>query len=69
MDPQYGWRLEITNPDESDLWKAIGSQVRFIHVNTSASIKVKEKICQQNLFYYIIHSIKLYYFVFTSVVP
>ena len=42
MDPQYGWRLEITNPDESDLWKAIGSQVRFIHVNTSAAIKVEK---------------------------
>lgn len=40
MDPQYGWKLDIINPDESGHWKAIGSQVRFIHVNTSAAIKV-----------------------------
>jgi len=40
MDAQYGWKLQIVNPDESELWRAIGSQVRFVHVNTSAAIKV-----------------------------
>lgn len=42
MDSQLGWRLEIINPDESNLWKAIDSQIRLIHVNTSASMKVRK---------------------------
>lgn len=40
MDPQFGWRLEIVNPDDTNMWRAIESQVRLIHVNTSAAIRV-----------------------------
>ena len=40
MDAQFGWRLEIVNPDGSNVWKAIESQIRLVHVNTSAAIKV-----------------------------
>ena len=40
MDAQFGWRVEIINPDSSDKWKAIESQIRLVHVNKSASIRV-----------------------------
>eukprot|EP00795_Rhopilema_esculentum_P010235 gene10235-18921_t len=40
MSAQLGWRVEILNPDPSNVWKVIESQVRFIHINTSTSIKV-----------------------------
>ena len=33
-------RQEIINPDGSNVWKTIHSQVRLIHVNTSQAVKV-----------------------------
>ncbi|XP_057317466.1 protein O-mannosyl-transferase 1-like [Hydractinia symbiolongicarpus] len=44
MDGQFGWRLEIVNPDPSGLWKAIESQIRLVHVNTSASLRVSGEV-------------------------
>lgn len=44
MDAQLGWRIEIINADATNLWKAIDSQVRLIHVNQSAAIKVSGEI-------------------------
>ncbi|XP_022795318.1 protein O-mannosyl-transferase 1-like [Stylophora pistillata] len=34
------WKVEIINPDSSDVWKTIHSQVRLIHVNTSQAVKI-----------------------------
>ena len=51
MDSQFGFRLEILNPDNSGTWKAVHSQIRLVHVNTSASIKVCYTIaCRKNFF-------------------
>nr|CAG4638251.1 EOG090X015P [Cyclestheria hislopi] len=39
MPAQDIWRLEITNRDDvGDIWHAIESNVRFIHLNTSAAV-------------------------------
>lgn len=40
MPPQLGWRVEITNPDSTGIWKVIESHVRLVHVNTSTSMRV-----------------------------
>ena len=40
MQAQLGWKVEILNPDPTNEWKVIESQVRLVHVNTSASMKV-----------------------------
>ncbi|XP_047134650.1 protein O-mannosyl-transferase 1 isoform X1 [Hydra vulgaris] len=40
MDAQLGFRLQILNADSSNIWKAIESKVRFVHVNTTASLRV-----------------------------
>ena len=45
MDAQFGWKVDILNPDGSNIWKAIQSQVRLVHVNTSASMKVDITYC------------------------
>ena len=34
------YQQEIINPDSSNVWKTIHSQVRLIHVNTSQAVKV-----------------------------
>ncbi|XP_015189217.1 PREDICTED: protein O-mannosyltransferase 1 isoform X3 [Polistes dominula] len=40
MPAQNLWRVEITNKDQSgDIWHAIQSQVRLIHVNTEYALK------------------------------
>lgn len=39
MAAQNLWRVEILNPDDSNLWKTIHSQVRFVHINTSQAVK------------------------------
>ena len=36
----YYHQQEIINPDSSNVWKTIHSQVRLIHVNTSQAVKV-----------------------------
>ncbi|XP_007942533.1 protein O-mannosyl-transferase 1 [Orycteropus afer afer] len=41
MPPQNLWRLEIVNREsDTDIWKTIMSEVRFVHVNTSAILKL-----------------------------
>lgn len=41
MVPQNLWRVDITNREaESDVWKTIVSEVRLVHVNTSAVLKL-----------------------------
>ena len=40
MAAQLDWKVQILNPDPSDIWKVIESQVRLIHVNTSTSMMV-----------------------------
>ncbi|XP_004713302.1 protein O-mannosyl-transferase 1 isoform X1 [Echinops telfairi] len=41
MPAQNLWRLEIVNRDtDRDVWKTIMSEVRFVHVNTSAILKL-----------------------------
>ncbi|XP_058380317.1 protein O-mannosyl-transferase 1 isoform X5 [Diceros bicornis minor] len=41
MPAQNLWRLEIVNRESStDVWKTILSEVRFVHVNTSAILKL-----------------------------
>ncbi|CAH3042872.1 unnamed protein product [Porites lobata] len=40
MPAQNLWKLEIINPDGSNVWKTIHSQVRLIHVNTSQAVKI-----------------------------
>ncbi|XP_004593736.2 protein O-mannosyl-transferase 1 [Ochotona princeps] len=41
MPPQNLWRLDIVNRDsDSAVWKTILSEVRFVHVNTSAVLKL-----------------------------
>ncbi|KAM6170674.1 protein O-mannosyl-transferase 1 isoform 4-T4 [Rhynchocyon petersi] len=40
MPAQNLWRLEIVNREsDKDIWKTIMSEVRFVHVNTSAILK------------------------------
>lgn len=39
----YHHQQEIINPDSSNVWKTIHSQVRLIHVNTSQAVKVFRK--------------------------
>ncbi|XP_060106963.1 protein O-mannosyl-transferase 1 isoform X2 [Heteronotia binoei] len=41
MPAQNLWRVEIVNRDsDGDVWKTILSEVRFVHVNTSAVLKL-----------------------------
>lgn len=40
MAAQNLWKVDILNPDGSNIWKTIHSQVRLIHVNTSQAIKI-----------------------------
>jgi len=40
MHAQLDWKLEILNPDSSNVWKVIESQIRLTHVNTSTSMMV-----------------------------
>lgn len=40
MAAQNLWKVEIINPDSSNVWKTIHSQVRLIHVNTSQAVKI-----------------------------
>lgn len=40
MPAQNLWKVEIINPDSSNVWKTIHSQVRLIHVNTSQAVKI-----------------------------
>uniref|UniRef100_A0AC11ED22 Protein O-mannosyltransferase 1 n=1 Tax=Ovis aries TaxID=9940 RepID=A0AC11ED22_SHEEP len=41
MPPQNLWRLDIVNREsDTDVWKTILSEVRFVHVNTSAILKL-----------------------------
>ncbi|XP_048368351.1 protein O-mannosyl-transferase 1 isoform X4 [Sphaerodactylus townsendi] len=41
MPAQNLWRVEIVNRDsDGDIWKTILSEVRFVHVNTSAVVKL-----------------------------
>ncbi|KAL9988913.1 hypothetical protein ACROYT_G003407 [Oculina patagonica] len=40
MAAQNLWKVEIINPDGSNIWKTIHSQVRLIHVNTSQAVKI-----------------------------
>ncbi|KAM6170672.1 protein O-mannosyl-transferase 1 isoform 2-T2 [Rhynchocyon petersi] len=41
MPAQNLWRLEIVNREsDKDIWKTIMSEVRFVHVNTSAILKL-----------------------------
>eukprot|EP00794_Sanderia_malayensis_P015859 gene15859-17457_t len=40
MSAQLGWKLQILNPDPSNIWRVIESQIRLVHVNTSASMQV-----------------------------
>ncbi|XP_054853790.1 protein O-mannosyl-transferase 1 [Eublepharis macularius] len=41
MPAQNLWRVEIVNRDsDGDIWKTILSEVRFVHVNTSAVLKL-----------------------------
>ncbi|KAM9641574.1 protein O-mannosyl-transferase 1 isoform 2-T2 [Trichechus inunguis] len=41
MPAQNLWRLEIVNREsDTDIWKTIMSEVRFVHVNTSAILKL-----------------------------
>ncbi|XP_006892500.1 PREDICTED: protein O-mannosyl-transferase 1 isoform X2 [Elephantulus edwardii] len=41
MPAQNLWRLEIVNREsDTDVWKTIVSEVRFVHVNTSAILKL-----------------------------
>ncbi|XP_023400585.1 protein O-mannosyl-transferase 1 isoform X2 [Loxodonta africana] len=41
MPAQNLWRLEIVNREsDTDVWKTIMSEVRFVHVNTSAILKL-----------------------------
>ncbi|XP_071622232.1 protein O-mannosyl-transferase 1 isoform X5 [Heliangelus exortis] len=41
MPAQNLWRVEIVNREsDTDLWKTILSEVRFVHVNTSAVLKL-----------------------------
>ncbi|XP_025111757.1 protein O-mannosyl-transferase 1-like isoform X2 [Pomacea canaliculata] len=44
MPAQNLWRVDITNRESpTDIWQTIQSQVRLIHVNTSAAIKITGK--------------------------
>ena len=40
MHAQLDWKLEVLNPDSSNIWKVIESQIRLTHVNTSTSMMV-----------------------------
>ncbi|KAK2565791.1 Protein O-mannosyl-transferase 1 [Acropora cervicornis] len=40
MAAQNLWKVDILNPDGSNIWKTIHSQIRLIHVNTSQAIKI-----------------------------
>ena len=55
MAPQLGWRLEILNPDPSNIWRVIESQIRLVHVNTSASLKVRLYIM-----HYVVKNFEIY---------
>ncbi|KAK3753815.1 hypothetical protein QZH41_018466 [Actinostola sp. cb2023] len=40
MSAQNLWKVEVVNPDSSNKWRTIQSQIRFVHVNSTQAIKV-----------------------------